>query len=783
MMENCVDKQDGYRSRSISLIKKRKLFNFSNFLALLVALLAATNVQAAIATDSMYDDSLAKARHAYQYSQYTEAKSILDQASEKMLLDEEVKPETRLAMADLYLSLGFKSKTIELLQTLLPGKEASDTSSLQALVHDRLGVAYHGLGDYRLAHQHLKTGLDIAHQLNDAETSAILLNDLGSLNTAFDEMSSAEKNFRLAYSKAKTTGKSELIVRSGINLARINIKQRRQAGLKSLLDEMLRRVDALSSTDAIKLDSLLNIGDLYRAAQIRFKLNAQWRKQAFKIFNSARTIATNQNNPLALSYALGYLGQLYEDENRLKEALHYTRKASFSAQEADARESLYRWTWQTARLLRKQGKIKKALPVYRQTIKILAEIKQQLVQGSPDAYRRRIAPLYIEYADLLLTESGKSNGKQSQQYLKEIRNTLENAKMAEMADHFNSSCLQQVAETKQLDVMTKESAIIYPILLKDRTEVLVSLPEGMKHFKVKVGYKQLAKQVIKLRKDLESYQQGADYKTSAQQLYKWLISPIEKDLRKQGVKTLVFVPDGPLRSIPMSALYDGKQFLVEKYAIATTPSLFLTDPKPIERDKVQILLGGLTESVQGFPALPNVAKEIKKISQMYPSKVYQDQDFVLDNIEAEMAEGSYSIVHVATHAQFDRDHEKSFLLAYDDKMTMDRIEDTIGVRKYTKAPLEMLVMSACQTAAGDDKAALGLAGVAVKAGARSALATLWFISDEATATLIGEFYTQLKNKQLSKAQALRNAQLSLINDQRYQHPSYWAPFLMIGNWL
>ena len=168
---------------------------------------------------------------------------------------------------------------------------------------------------------------------------------------------------------------------------------------------------------------------------------------------------------------------------------------------------------------------------------------------------------------------------------------------------------------------------------------------------------------------------------------------------------------------------------------------------------------------------------------MYPATVYQDEDFVLENIENEMAEGAYSIVHVATHAQFDRDHEKSFLLAYDDKMTMDQIEQSIGVRKYTTAPLEMLVMSACQTAAGDDKAALGLAGVAVKAGARSALATLWFISDEATAELISEFYTQLKNKQLSKAQALRNAQLSLINDTRFKHPSYWAPFLMIGNWL
>lgn len=97
--------------------------------------------------------------------------------------------------------------------------------------------------------------------------------------------------------------------------------------------------------------------------------------------------------------------------------------------------------------------------------------------------------------------------------------------------------------------------------------------------------------------------------------------------------------------------------------------------------------------------------------------------------------------------------------------------------------MELLTLSACQTAAGDDRAALGLAGVAVKAGARSALATLWFINDQATALLITEFYHQLRDPDLSKAKALQRAQLILLNDRRYQHPGYWSPFLLIGNWL
>jgi len=265
-------------------------------------------------------------------------------------------------------------------------------------------------------------------------------------------------------------------------------------------------------------------------------------------------------------------------------------------------------------------------------------------------------------------------------------------------------------------------------------------------------------------------------------LHEWLIAPMEATLRQHGIRTLVFIPDGPLRSIPLAALYDGEQFVIEKYAVATTLGLNLTNPKPIVRENVQVLLNGITESVQGFSALPNVGAELARISELYPSRVFQDEDFVLATAEKEMSEGTYSVVHIASHGQFDSDHRKSFLLTYDDKMTMNRLAETIGLRRFQEESLELLVLSACQTAAGDDRAALGLAGIALKAGARSALATLWFINDEATSVLVSEFYRQLQNTNISKAKALQNAQL-IVREKGYKHPSLWAPFLLIGNWL
>ena len=123
------------------------------------------------------------------------------------------------------------------------------------------------------------------------------------------------------------------------------------------------------------------------------------------------------------------------------------------------------------------------------------------------------------------------------------------------------------------------------------------------------------------------------------------------------------------------------------------------------------------------------------------------------------------------------------LLTYDDKLTMNKLESTIGLRRFQTEPIDLLVLSACQTAVGDDQAALGLAGVAIKAGARSALATLWYIDDNATSQLIADYYKQLTQEDQTKAKALQMAQVNMITQTTLTHPRFWAPFLMIGNWL
>ncbi len=249
------------------------------------------------------------------------------------------------------------------------------------------------------------------------------------------------------------------------------------------------------------------------------------------------------------------------------------------------------------------------------------------------------------------------------------------------------------------------------------------------------------------------------------------------------MQTLVFVPDGALRLIPMAALHNGEQFLIQKYALATTPGLALTDPKPLRREKARPLALGLSESVQGFSALPYVTDELATIEALYGGKLLLNQEFLVSNMERALQTGDYGIVHIASHGQFASDVSQSFILTFDAKLTMDRLETFIGRLRYREDPLELLTLSACETALGDDRAALGLAGIAIKAGARSAVATLWRVADKAAATLVAEFYGALQESGVSRAQALQRAQIALLDDPEYQSPFFWSPFLMINNWF
>jgi CHAT domain-containing protein len=338
------------------------------------------------------------------------------------------------------------------------------------------------------------------------------------------------------------------------------------------------------------------------------------------------------------------------------------------------------------------------------------------------------------------------------------------------------------SKTSVLDFIATDTAIIYPVVFKDRLELLVTLSNtGIKQYSIDISSDKLNENIQKFRNYLEK-RTTTQFKQYAKNLYDIIIKPIEQDLEKNSIKSLVIVPESFLRTIPLAALFDGSKFLVEKYAISVTPGLTLTDPQKFETKNISVLIGGITESVEGFPALPAVNEEVKAINNLYSSVILKDHAFTKKNIEDNLTKKEFSVVHIASHGLFEGNINNTFILAYDGRISLTDLQDLMFINIYRDKPIELLTLSACDTAAGDERAALGLAGIAIKAGARSAFATLWEVSDIATSQIVANFYKNLSGGN-SKSESLRKAQIALINDENFNHPYYWSPFLIIGNWL
>jgi CHAT domain-containing protein len=283
-----------------------------------------------------------------------------------------------------------------------------------------------------------------------------------------------------------------------------------------------------------------------------------------------------------------------------------------------------------------------------------------------------------------------------------------------------------------------------------------------------------------LRRQLENRTTN-EFLPSAQALYQMLVAPYRSRLSEASIETIVFVPDGHLHTIPMAALHDGQAYLADAFAVAITPGLSLIAPQPLGDKNETALLVGLSEPVGSFDELPNVPMELQSIQSLVGGEVLLDEAFIGEDFRDRFVEQQPAILHVASHAVF-QEASSSFLMAHDAPFSLDELHRLVAESQF-REPLELLTLSACETAAGDAQAALGLSGSAIRAGARSALGTLWTVYDESTRLLIVDFYKQLTVDGLSKAEALQAAQRNLRSDPRFAHPYFWAPYLMISNWL
>ncbi|MEO1591247.1 MAG: CHAT domain-containing protein [Cyanobacteria bacterium J06632_22] len=527
--------------------------------------------------------------------------------------------------------------------------------------------------------------------------------------------------------------------------------------------------------------------------------------QQTQLLEAAVTIAQTIQNPRAESFALGQLGHLSERCEDYARALSLTQAARLAAdQDRAAQDSLYLWVWQQARILRAQGKTTAATATYRRALEVLEPIRSDILTANRELqfdFRDRVEPIYREYAALKLAEISPSKPVESARgsSVDSALVALDSLKLAELQNYFANDCIITPVATR-VDVVSEQSAtaVISTVIFPDRTAVIASFPNGQRQLEwINLDSTQLTTAVNDLRRALEEPYLQVTFRAPAQQLYRQLIGPFEASLQALQIETLVFVHDGVLRSVPMAALYNGEQFLIEKFAIATTPSLTLTDPNASDPSTLSALILGLSEPSRVedlfYPPLNKVEDELSAVEQRFAnSRVLKNEDFSEPKMRTALQENDYQVLHIATHGNFGAEPKDNYIVTgqkidgqVNKALTISDLDALIrSVSSVDREPIDLLVLTACETAVGDDRATLGLAGVAVRAGVRSAIASLWTVDDAATADLITRFYHYLLDEKLGKAEAMRAAQLEVIALGGFtQHPYFWAPFILIGNWL
>ncbi|MBN3948989.1 MAG: CHAT domain-containing protein [Nostoc sp. NMS7] len=600
------------------------------------------------------------------------------------------------------------------------------------------------------------------------------------------------------YEEAVTTATSPLSqIQAELNHLSVLLKLQQWSQAKKLSSQIqvkLAKIPPSHTANYAQINFAQNLVCLKQATNTDI---SSW-KEIAQILATSVQQARSMDDERSVAYGLGALGGLYLENQDISNAQKLTQEALMVAQAIKAGDIGYLWQWQLGYILRIQGDVTGAIANYTEAVNTLKYLRNDLITLNPDvqfSFRDNIEPLYRQLVDLLLQPSSTVSSKESisQKNLKQTRGILETLQLAELENFFREACLKGVPEQidEVVDKTDGTAAVIYPIILADHLDIILKLPNQteLSHYTINKTSRDVEIILEKLQKYLREPDRINDVKKLSQQVYNWLIQPLEIELERMNIKTLVFVLDGDLRNIPMAVLYDQKhqKYLIQKYAISLAPGLQLVEPKSLQKVQINGLIAGVSEQRQiegrSFAKLKNVEVELQQIQSAIPRNAELfNQAFTKINLQNQIKKIPYTVVHIATHGEFSSNADKTFILTWEQLLKAKDFDNLIrlsGLRE--SSAIELLVLSACETAQGDKRATLGLAGIAVRAGARSTLATLWAVDDKSTAQFMSQFYQELENSKVTKAEAVRRAQIQLLTD--YEIPYLWAPYILVGNWL
>jgi CHAT domain-containing protein len=588
-----------------------------------------------------------------------------------------------------------------------------------------------------------------------------------------------------------------------------------------LWPKLLEEVNQLPG-NAAALDLRLNLASsllILRERKDDYKIvHVPSEDQLRQLLQRSQADADHLGNKLASSMATGELGALALSTGHLKEAETFSQQALRQSMAHKMPELSTRWLWQLGRIFKKQNNRTAALGAYQQAIKELENLRFDLASSwpaDPSSYNKSLAPISREFIDLLTDPSATTEDED----LERARLVMENLQVAELNDFFRQNCIESISIARSNE---RNVAIVYPMLLSNRLEVIVRLPgEKGNHRHHSTDPKILERSRIlntvdnlldQLKRqpspsEPATKSQSEDFlQLQAQQLHEWILAPFEKELQERKINQLVFMPDANLRNLPMGVLFNGenKSYISTSYSIALatgnqfTPSTRRPGSQPrvlgagvsTKIDKVD----GLPEGIIDFSPLTFVDGELNGLRNRTGANVLLNDAFTQQALKKALESGDYSVVHLATHGQFSSNPNSTFLISgtgepgKGERINVNQLANFLRLsQRRTGNSLDLLILSACESANGDDNANLGLAAVAARSGASSTIASLWLVDDEATAKLMDAFYRnwlggKSDGQLISKAQALSLAQAELREDPKTRHPYYWAAFTLLGDW-
>lgn len=864
---------------------------------------------------------------------------------------------------------GHISQSMKKLEQLMDMTETGSKS--HTLVSGLLGHLYSQQRRYVQAGLLLRTALQRAEQQQWPLLAGDQANYLGMFYLVQNDLEKAEQAFVKAQQWSERSGDTRLVHQLTLNRARLQIKAGQWQQANSRIQGL--PIPALTPQQLLALSSVI----LTLNPQMPHKAKAN-SLTAYQALQRAQQMALASGAKRLQANAKGLMADLYWQQQRSEEAQLLYQGAIRLGQLTSEHDLLFRWEWQLAKLYQRQGKLADALDALRRAVTHVEVIRQDIpvdFLSGRSSFRDTLEPLYLQLVSLLLEAAKKATQSgQQQALLVEARNTAELIKRSELEDYFANRCVVDAENEVSLESLSQKTAALYPIMLPERLELLLSFNDRIERVSVPVSKAQIQQSALNYAAKLRAL--DPDYQALSQQFYQWLIAPVASLLAERDISTLVYLPDGPLRLVPLASVQHQGRWLMQDIAVVTSPGLTLFDVAPKGRDDVNVLLAGLsqpgpvvnrlsdklyqalnvadaqplqdriqqsfaavdvvatqtqtasasdpsisanTESTHIAPkaikvvvsqsgplrikgkysaapransgsplrivakypptngtrsgplrivarypahtadpagfhgsplrikskrpaanitrsavtvgnrasqgvntaavsskgsgtegplrikskvrpkgsigqnmqlaslkrrlALPGVAQEINTISELFNGKTLLNDGFGKNQFVDEMLQSRYDIVHIASHGVFGDSADNSFLMTYDELLNMDQLESLLVNDKFRQAPVELITLSACQTADGDDRAPLGISGIALRANVRSALGALWAVSDAATVELMTDFYQNLKQPNMSKAEALRQAQLKVSTSAQFQHPFFWSPFILIGNWL